>query len=179
MIIFHGEQPILEDVYRLMGDMFIPHKMVFLFTLYGMHMQGEMLSGLLPDMSTIPAECILNETESDFDYYYWKQLLENEWSKQYVYKLMFYEYQYGPNCLILIQTDLNSPFASSVTESLSTFINVMYGLDPKTVYAFDDLCDALVDPYSGFSTDGIRRITQDMVYYTKMNQTELSFTPEV
>ena len=177
MIFFHSI-PIVEEVGRLMGESYISHKPIYPFTLYGYTMQGDVLTGLQPDLSLIPRECVLNDTEEDFDYYYWKQLLESEPSKQCLYKILYLEYLYGPNCIICIQTNIESPFSMSVTESLMTFISSAYGLSPKLILTYEDLYDALVDEYSGFSQEGISRITQDMVYYTRMNMTDLSFIPE-
>ena len=176
MIWFHTI-PILPEVNSLMGNGVIPHKTIIPFTLFGFYTQGETLSGLYPDPDYIPREAAMRDTEADFDYWYWKQLLECERSAFQVYKIMYHEYLDGVNNLICISTQ-DSPYRNSVTESLMNFLNVMYGVDPKIINSLEDLYDPGIYEPGSFSRDGIMRITRDMETYTGLTPTPLSFIPE-
>lgn len=147
------------------------------FTIFGYAQHGIYLSGLFPDENVIPQECLLNDTESGFDYYYWNQLSNSELAKQCLGSILFPEYQYGPNVAILISVS-DSPFSMSITESIIKYLNIMYGLTPKLITSIEDLYDTSTYEYTPFSAEGVMRVTADMVRYTAENQTELSFIPE-
>lgn len=177
MILFHS-LPIREELVRIMGgDNTIAPRPIIEFTLFGYAQHGVCLSGLYPDEKYIPPQCFMEDTESEFDYYYWLQLSNSELAKQYLGNILFPEYQYGPNVFILISIT-DAPFSMSVTESIMNYLNMIYGLVPKLITSIEDLYDIGLYEYTPFSDAGVARVTLDMVSYTRENQTELSFIPE-
>lgn len=174
MIIFYTIPNFKEEFLRFIGGINAPYKPIIDFTLFGMNQQGAYLGGLMPDESIIPSQYIMNDTEPEFDYMYWKQLLENEISQQNLGCILFPEYMYGPDIFICIMTQ-DTPYRMSITESLINFLNMIYGLDAKLITRIEDLYELDISEYTGFSEDGLRRVTADMIKYTRENPTEVSF----
>lgn len=173
MIIFYTIPNFKHEFINITG---IPYHKIIDFTLFGMNQQGAYLGGLMPDESIIPSHYIMNDTEPEFDYMYWKQLLESEVSQQNLGCILFPEYLYGPDIFICIMTQ-DTPYRMSITESLINFLNMIYGLDAKLVNSIEDIYELDISDYTGFSEDGLRKVTTDMIKYTRDNSTEISFIP--
>ena len=75
MILFHT-LPLAEYLNQLMTNGFILPMNLIQYTLFGMQQFGEVLH-ISPDDAYIPTEYIINDTESNFDYYFWKQIQED------------------------------------------------------------------------------------------------------
>lgn len=140
------------------------------FTLFGYQILGMYLKDLLPDQNMIPEYVLLNDTESDFDYHYWNQILTKPESFMDLMKIMSLEFNYGPNCLNIIWTKSDYQTEVSVTESLGNFITAMYGVDVKYINQLEDIYepDSFSPELSQFSPEGIYRMTQDMIKYERM-----------
>lgn len=161
MIIFHSLPSIEQLFYNLQqydpryGGYVFSH-----FTLFGQVQLGSTLN-VLPKAEFIPEEVRPYMTESAFDYYYWIQLetdIETFLAKMDFLRL---EYLYGPSMMVAIQID-ESPYKTSVVESLMGYIRTFYGLDTKLVLSQEDLMDPDFFSYSGFSTEGLCRLSDDL-----------------
>lgn len=156
MIIFHtfpinpwlGMMPEILQSYAMMR-----------FTLFGSPQEGELLH-LLPDDQYVPVEFLMNDTEASFDYYFWKQIQESPTCFFEKMKLLEPEYLTGATCLIFIQTDYSYQSRISITESLIGYLKTFYGIEPKLITTPEDL--AGITSYSGFSVEGLYRITQEI-----------------
>lgn len=140
------------------------------FTLFGLRVVGEVLSGLIPDEQYVPAQFILQDTESDFDYFYWRQLLEKPESFMDLMRFLSVEFQIGPQALNIIWIQDDYQYKRSIYESLGNFLNAMYGLDIKYITSLDDIYepDSFPVNFSQFSQEGIARMTNDMIRYETM-----------
>lgn len=167
MIIFHTI-PVEPEIRMLINNRYISENLlIYPYTLFGYQNQGIVLSGLMPSEDYIPKEEILNDTESNFDYYYWKQLMESSDAFMQLTQILVREYNHGPNCVNLIQTTTGN-YQMSVTESIKGYINAMYGLDVILVMDKNDLYRSLLAGYSSFSREGIARIDQDSFKFYSM-----------
>ena len=148
----------------------IPTMTINHFTLYGYRIVGEYLKGLHPNESIIPPQVLLNDTESEFDYYYWSQLMNNPESFMDLMKLMSLEFLYGPTCLNIVWVKDTYQTEVSVTESLANFITAMYGVDIKYINQLEDIYepDSFLPEAYTFSPAGIYAMTNDMVKYENM-----------
>lgn len=161
MIIFHS-LPNIEQLFREL-QVYDPRYGMFgivHFTLFGQVQLGTVLN-IMPKAEFIPEEVRQYDTESAFDYYYWIQLetdLDTFLAKMDFLRL---EYLTGASVIIAIQIE-ESPYKTSIVESLMGYIRTFYGLETKLVLSQEDLLDPDFFGYSGFSVEGIYRISDDL-----------------
>lgn len=163
MILFHTYPSLAYDIAYLMANGAIPICAYEEFTLFGLKQTGETLQ-LLPDESYVPYQAMLDDTESTFDYYYWKQLRDDPRCEMELLKILVPEMNEGSNRVILIQTDYSSPFRTSITESLIGFLRTFYGLEPKLIMSREDINEDTFR-YSPFSYEGLCRLTSQIEKY--------------
>ena len=160
MIVFHTI-PIVDQLMYMMQNGSIPNKRLILFTLFGDYQQGDILR-IVPKEDYIPRDYLLNISENNFDYYFWKQIESDVESFVEKMKIIKPEMEDGMNNLILIQTQ-ESPYRTGVTESFIGYLKAFYGILPRFVTSFEDLYDPEFWSYSGFSYSGICKATNEMV----------------
>ena len=156
MIVFHTFP--INQWLTMMPEV-VENRAIVRFTLFGSPQEGALLH-LLPDDQYVPTQFLMNDTEASFDYYFWKQIQESPTCFFEKMKILEPEFQVGATCLILIQTDYSYPSRVSITESLIGYFKTFYGIEPKLVVNPEDLYD--LGSYSGFSAEGLYRITQEM-----------------
>lgn len=161
MILFHT-LPLGEYLNQLMMNGFIQPMNIVQYTLFGMQQLGEMIQ-IYPDESYIPTEYIINDTESNFDYYFWKQIQEDPKCMMEKLKILEPEYIDGARTIILIQTDFSSQFKTSITESLIGYLKTFYGVDPKIIMNYEDIQENTFH-YSGFSSEGLYRLSKELEF---------------
>lgn len=163
MILFHT-----FDLYPYLVTMMdsgqIPFMETIPFTLFGQRQLGEVLH-LMPDEMYVPYEAMMHDTESNFDYCYWKQLRDEPKYELELLKILRPEINNGSNTIILIQTDYTSPFRTSITESLIGFLRTFYGLEPKLIMSLEDINEDTFR-YSPFSYEGLYRLSQQLEKYS-------------
>ena len=164
MILFHTYPSLAYDIAYLMANGAIPICAYEEFTLFGLKQNGETLQ-LLPDENYVPYRAMLDDTESTFDYYYWKQLRDDPRCEMELLKILVPEMNEGSNRVILIQTDYSSPFRTSITESLIGFLRTFYGLEPKLIMSREDINEDTFR-YSPFSYEGLYRLSQQLEKYS-------------
>ena len=160
MIIFHTI-PIYDQIIYMTSTGQIPLKRIELFTLFGMKQQGVILN-LYPKEEYISREYILEESESNFDYYFWKQIESDPQSFAEKMKLIKPEMEDGYNTLLLVQTE-DTPYRMAITESIIGYLKMFYGIMPRLVTSFEDLYDPSFMDYNGFSYSGICKATNEML----------------
>lgn len=130
------------------------------FTIFGQYQRGKLLN-ILPKEEYIPKEVQMEDTESAFDYWYWVQLETDP--ESFLEKLEFLRLEYlsGASLIIAIQVE-QSPYRMSIVESLIGYIRAFYGLETKLILTPDDLIDPHFLEYSGFSVNGLCRLSEDL-----------------
>lgn len=135
--------------------------MVSHYTLFG-HVQNGPVLKLMPKAEFIPESVRPFDTESAFDYYYWIQLETDPESFLSKTDFLRLEYLYGTSIIIAIQIE-ESPYRNSIVESLMGHIRSFYGLETKLILSMGDLADPHFFDYSGFSFEGLHRLSEDLV----------------
>lgn len=164
MILFHT-LPLAEYLNQLMANGFILPMNLIQYTLFGMQQFGEVLH-ISPDDAYIPTEYIINDTESNFDYYFWKQIQEDPKCMMEKLKILEPEYLDGARTIILVQIDFSNQFKISITESLIGYLKTFYGVDPKLIMSYEDIQEDTFH-YSGFSPEGLYRLTKELEFKYK------------
>lgn len=162
MIWFHTI-PIVNDLNGMMNNGQIQNLSIIPFTLFGMYQSGEVIK-LLPKPEYIPSEYVKEYTESNFDYFYWKQLSEDPSCFLEKMRILKPEYENGRNTIIMIQTS-DDPVGISITESIIGFLKTFYGIQPKLITCYEDLYDPDLLTYEGFSYEGLLRISDELIKY--------------
>ena len=160
MIIFYTDDRI-PQVFQMMKDQStLPESTVIIhYTLFGL--TGKTLHHLNPKQENFPTEEIFrNDTESDFDYYYWYQLMHDEGAFIQLTHVVGMEFLYGGMMIILVKT-MDTPYRMSVTESLMLYLVAMYGLDSTLITSIEDLNFFEIKP-TPFSREGAARISDDI-----------------
>lgn len=159
MIIFYTEDAILNQV-----ESTYPTQE---FTLFGMR-NNNPLTRVAPNREWFPDDATFqNDTESNFDFYYWQQLMNDEGTFMDLMQVLAMEYLHGGEIVIMVQT-MNTPYRMSVTESLIMFLQAIYGLDCRIAMSIEDLALPEMFNPTPFSKDGIARISADMEKYVAM-----------
>ena len=180
MIVFHNENyPVVingqvvkypfEYYLRFLADKYNPMpKSLYSFILFGnqLNKMYTPLNGLYPKPEYVTNTVFSEDLESNFDYQYWKQLIEDPESHNLILRIMKIEYDNGPNCLISIQIDeTHEGIKEVISQSLQLFLREAYGIAPSILYTTEDLEDFVInmDKYpSGFSSEGLDRITREL-----------------
>lgn len=161
MIIFHS----LPNIDKVLQNLSLQDKRYSFyglvdFTLFGIVQRGRLLK-IMPKPEFIPTEIAMNDSESAFDYYYWIQMDKDPDTFLAKMDLLKLEYLSGANLIIAVQTEY-SPYKSSITESFMGYIRTFYGLETKLITTVEDLIDPDFFKYSGFSIDGLYRLSEDL-----------------
>lgn len=152
---------------QLSEQYMIMKKNLYSFVLFGGTPASNciILNKLFPKEEYVSKDAIFyGRTESDFDYMYWKQLLEDKETFEQVLQILRIEYFEGPNAVISIQmSDDHSGLTEVIEQSLQLFFREIFGLAPSTIMNYEDLIDfvANIDNYpNGFSSEGLERVTK-------------------
>ena len=124
------------------------------------------LTGLYPKPEYVTNTIFSENLESNFDYQYWKQLIEDPESSMLIKSILKIEYELGPDCLITIQIDdRHEGISEYIFQSLQLYLREAYGIAPAVVYTTEDVEDFVLnmDKYpNGFSSEGLDRITREL-----------------
>lgn len=170
MIIFHTIPAVSVLEGLVFGGHAIDSMATIPFTLFGLYQSGEPLNNLIPKPEFIPEEYIMNDTESTFDYYFWKQIQEDPHALNEKMRILEPEFLYGKSVLILIQTNTVSPYRNSITESLIGYFRTFYGIECKLITSTEDLTDPNFFDYGGFSQEGLFRLTRELEFIHQGDQ---------
>lgn len=162
MIWFHTI-PIVNELKAMMDNGQIENLSIIPFTLFGMYQPGDIIS-IFPKSEFIAPEYVREYTESNFDYFYWKQLEEDSSCFAEKMKILKPEYENGKNTIIAVQTVYDS-IRATITESFIGYLKTFYGVQPRLITCLEDLYDPCLFDYTGFSMEGLIRITNEIVKY--------------